>query len=56
MRGTTRSDLINGVTSWISIHVPREGDDGMDAYVLNNTFISIHVPREGDDQGLGATA
>ena len=38
------------ITLFISIHVPREGDD-----VVNTSqepfqrTISIHVPREGDD-------
>ena len=33
----------------ISIHVPREGDDGRAAPVSPWGDISIHVPREGDD-------
>ena len=37
---------------YISIHVPREGDDhyGVDIGHAEST-ISIHVPREGDDRG-----
>ena len=36
--------------AWISIHVPREGDDvGFGAPMLEANLISIHVPREGDD-------
>ena len=34
----------------ISIHVPREGDDGNSwTTILMPRKISIHVPREGDD-------
>ena len=35
--------------SHISIHVPREGDDGVPACEIQVGKISIHVPREGDD-------
>ena len=33
----------------ISIHVPREGDDGLKWPPTTVFQISIHVPREGDD-------
>ena len=49
MRGTT---FAAGIFAWvfgISIHVPREGDDGYGAPMLEANLISIHVPREGDD-------
>ena len=51
VRGTTFLDSRNSVDyRLISIHVPREGNDGM----VNIGFamprcISIHVPREGND-------
>ena len=37
---------------YISIHVPREGDDrlGEKLYLTGELEISIHVPREGDDE------
>ena len=34
---------------FISIHVPREGDDDYFTSCLPSPQISIHVPREGDD-------
>ena len=43
-------DLPRAHLPQISIHVPREGDDGRP--VRNKDYnlpISIHVPREGDD-------
>ena len=40
----------------ISIHVPREGDDGCDSIPVYREFISIHVPREGDDMGYYASS
>ena len=34
----------------ISIHAPREGSDGGEAYEsVNMLSISIHAPREGSD-------
>ena len=36
----------------ISIHVPREGDDGACRQAGATYIISIHVPREGDDLGI----
>ena len=49
MRGTTVGLIVvkNGLT--ISIHVPREGDDGDQNNRQAYHAISIHVPREGDD-------
>ena len=37
----------------ISIHVPREGDDGGEKLLFSAGGISIHVPREGDDLESG---
>ena len=34
---------------YISIHVPREGDDWGPVLTIVFAGISIHVPREGDD-------
>ena len=49
-RGTTNIFLPFCKYVTISIHVPREGHDGV-AFViqLSTIFISIHVPREGHD-------
>ena len=53
MRGTTGSAGRHGDISHISIHVPREGDDGAVAKSdVLTAEISIHVPREGDDAGF----
>ena len=50
-RGTTRDAqaLLRDVLR-ISIHVPREGDDGLGEKQRGDDRISIHVPREGDDR------
>ena len=39
------------VEKFISIHVPREGDDNGTRTFIRLNKISIHVPREGDDGG-----
>ena len=50
MRGTTTHAERAGAGGGISIHVPREGDDLLEALDdINAWQISIHVPREGDD-------
>ena len=49
MRGTTSSASTAWLASSISIHVPREGDDGPKSSPGQKGAISIHVPREGDD-------
>ena len=38
---------------YISIHVPRVGDDLFVVRLLMVSEISIHVPRVGDDWGSG---
>ena len=39
----------------ISIHAPRTGSDGQQAYEYEKTiFISIHAPRTGSDERLAA--
>ena len=49
-RGTTGEVLYNAWREAISIHVPREGDDGVGIDSARTVLdISIHVPREGDD-------
>ena len=48
-RGTTSRLLRWPPKSSISIHVPREGDDGFSSAACRRFCISIHVPREGDD-------
>ena len=53
-RGTTFFADCNSPTSIISIHVPREGDDGADLIPNSSGNISIHVPREGDDPAPAA--
>ena len=35
--------------AFISIHIPRVGDDGIAGYLAKSAFISIHIPRVGDD-------
>ena len=51
VRGTTTSFTNSAISSVISIHVPREGDDReCPVYVRLMIQISIHVPREGDDK------
>ena len=49
VRGTTGFNASFNQPVYISIHVPREGDDR--ARVAQGVIagISIHVPREGDD-------
>ena len=50
VRGTTCATDVNPLTWKISIHVPREGDDGAKIGTKETQYlISIHVPREGDD-------
>ena len=52
-RGTTSSYLAPISALFISIHVPRMGDDSQP--VIFNTLlrkISIHVPRTGDDRAF----
>ena len=39
-----------GDITHISIHVPREGHDGVVMSELRSEAISIHVPREGHDR------
>ncbi len=39
------------LNEWISIHVPRVGDDFGCIILAVNQTISIHVPRVGDDLG-----
>ena len=49
--GGRQTGNVTGIhTHWISIHVPRMGDDII-SHILNipMTLISIHVPRMGDD-------
>ena len=50
--GTTKETLRWGNPRWISIHVPRVGDDS--EYLSNSICrcISIHVPRVGDDSSV----
>ena len=53
MRGTTYAEMLEAGVADISIHVPREGDDGGWTRINEEGGISIHVPREGDDQHGG---
>ena len=48
-RGTTKIFACPLWSVWISIHVPREGDDRPPNSKPRSGTISIHVPREGDD-------
>ena len=44
-------ESVTPLRMWISIHVPREGDDGLNSVgKIPEGAISIHVPREGDDR------
>ena len=55
VRGTTANSISITLCSLISIHVPREGDDGnVYKYKVGSSAISIHVPREGDDHSARA--
>ena len=49
VRGTTEPAEETVRMADISIHVPREGDDGDHRVQRLAQLISIHVPREGDD-------
>ena len=49
-RGTTKIFACPLWSVWISIHVPREGDDRPPNSKPRSGTISIHVPREGDDR------
>ena len=48
-RGTTFASAPLHQVFYVSIHVPREGDDQECVDLLRLILISIHVPREGDD-------
>ena len=49
--GTTAHTSGISARRWISIHVPRVGDDALaDALTCEISEISIHVPRVGDDR------
>ena len=39
--------------AWISIHIPRTGDDQIQAHNSSADQISIHIPRTGDDPLIG---
>ena len=43
----------NCLQSYISIHVPRVGDDPCNSFFNFFCDISIHVPRVGDDVQSG---
>ena len=53
VRGTTIIYLYLSIAIYISIHVPREGDDWHCYHPRTPIRISIHVPREGDDEVYG---
>ena len=50
MRGTTQWTPDTATSLYISIHVPRAGDDADERLGVHRILdISIHVPRAGDD-------
>ena len=53
-RGTTGEIRRGLITDPISIHVPREGHDGLCHVSALYQVISIHVPREGHDRSFTA--
>ena len=49
-RGMTGTGDLPLADAWISIHIPRTGDDNDLKAVDSAIRISIHIPRTGDDQ------
>ena len=45
----TSSRICPSSILWISIHIPRGGDDNLSIKDTQDYHISIHIPRGGDD-------